>query len=78
MDQRAQIRLATTWAINQCAEIVQQVYRLAGSSAIFLDAPFERRFRDMHAVSQQVQGRASNFETVGAYMLGHTADTLFM
>ena len=78
MDQRAQIRLATTWAINQCSEIVHKVYRLAGSTAIFLDAPFERRFRDMHAVSQQVQGRPSNYENVGAYYLDHQADTLFM
>lgn len=78
MDDRAQIRLATTWAINQSSEIVYNVHRLAGSSAIFTALPFERRFRDMHAVSQQVQGRATNFETVGRYLLGHKADTLFM
>ena len=57
---------------------MQAVYRLAGSTAIFQAEPFERRFRDMHAVSQQVQGRRTNFETVGRYLLGHEADTVFM
>jgi indole-3-acetate monooxygenase len=78
LSQRADIRLATTFAITQSVQIVQAVYRLAGSSAIFVDAPFERRFRDMHTVSQQVQGRRTNFETVGRMLLGHEAETLFM
>ena len=66
---RAEIRLATTYAINQATEVVQQVYKLSGSSAIFENAPFERRFRDMHAVSQQMQARHTHFETVGRYMM---------
>lgn len=76
--QRAAIRLATTHAINEATAVVEQVYRLAGSDAIFEGKPFERRFRDIHAVSQQVQGRHSNYETVGRYLLGHEAETLFM
>ena len=78
MAQRVRIRLATTYAINQATEVSEQVYRLAGSSAIFEDHAFERRFRDAHAVSQQVQGRHTNFETVGRHMLGLDVDTLFM
>lgn len=76
VEQRARIRLATTYAINQCTEVVQAAYRLAGSTAIFEAEPFERRFRDMHAVSQQVQGRRTHFETVGRFLLGHEADAL--
>ena len=78
MDDRAQIRLATTYAINEATSVMEQIYRLAGSTAIFDNAPFERRFRDIHAVSQQVQGRHTNFETVGRYMLGLGANTIFM
>ena len=78
MAQRARIRLATTHAINQATEVSEQVYRLAGSTAIFEDHAFERRFRDAHAVSQQVQGRHTNFETVGRHMLGLDTDTIFM
>ena len=78
MAQRVRIRLATTHAINQATEVSEQVYRLAGSSAIFEDHAFERRFRDAHAVSQQVQGRHTNFETVGRHMLGLDVETMFM
>lgn len=76
--QRLPIRLATTYAINQATDVVEQVYRLAGATAIFESQPFERRFRDAHGVSQQVQGRHTNFETVGRFMLGLDVDTLFV
>ena len=76
--QRARIRLATTYAINQATEVSEQVYRLAGSTAIFEDHAFERRFRDAYAVSQQVQGRHTNFETVGRHMLGLDIHTIFV
>ena len=75
---RAEIRLATTYAINQATAVVQQVYKLAGSSAIFESAPFERRFRDMHAVSQQMQARHSHFETVGRYMMNLDSSSAHM
>ena len=75
---RAEIRLATTYAINQATEVVQQVYKLAGSSAIFENAPFERRFRDMHAVSQQMQARHTHFETVGRYMMNFDSSSAHM
>ena len=78
MAQRARIRLATTYAINQATMVSEEVYRLAGSTAIFEDHAFERRFRDAYAVSQQVQGRHTNFETVGRYMLGLDVETIFM
>ena len=78
MAQRARIRLATTHAIHQATRVSEQVYRLAGSTAIFEDHAFERRFRDAHAVSQQVQGRHTNYETVGRHMLGLEIETTFM
>ena len=78
MAQRARIRLATTHAIRQATRVSEQVYRLAGSTAIFEDHAFERRFRDAYAVSQQVQGRHTNFETVGRHMLGLDVETIFM
>jgi indole-3-acetate monooxygenase len=43
---------------------------MAGSHAIFEDRPFERRFRDIHAVSQQLQARRNHYEHVGAFLLG--------
>ena len=78
MTQRARIRLATTHAINEATRVSEQVYRLAGSTAIFEDQAFERRFRDAYAVSQQVQGRHTNFETVGRLMLGLEVETTYL
>jgi indole-3-acetate monooxygenase len=69
-ENRGRIRLAGTYAINEATNVVYRVYRMAGSSAIFENAPFERRFRDMHAVSQQMQARQSHYETVGRQMMG--------
>ena len=70
MAHRAGIRLATTYAIDQATAVTEQVYRLAGATAVFENRAFERRFRDAHAVSQQAQGSHTNFETVGRHMLG--------
>ncbi len=69
-DQHPRLRLASTWAIQQSREVVAQVYSAAGATAIFNENPFERRFRDIHAGSQQGQGRPVHFETVGQMLLG--------
>jgi alkylation response protein AidB-like acyl-CoA dehydrogenase len=76
LDQRMTIRLASTFAIHQSLSVVDTAYHAAGSTAIFEENPFERRFRDIHTVSQQLQGRQEHFETVGQYLLGLTPDTL--
>jgi alkylation response protein AidB-like acyl-CoA dehydrogenase len=69
-EQHVQLRLASTWGINQALKTVQTVYSAAGATAIFESNPFERRLRDMHAGSQQGQGRPLHFETVGQILLG--------
>ena len=78
LDQRITIRLAATYAIHQARDVADTVYAAAGSSAIFTAGAFERRFRDIHAVTQQLQGRASHFETVGQFLLGLEPDTQFL
>ncbi len=74
LDQRAEIRLATTHAINQGVELANEAYRMAGQNAIFQNATFERRLRDANAASQQVQGRKSHYVTAGRVMLGLAPD----
>jgi indole-3-acetate monooxygenase len=72
LEQRAQFRMAATYATHQARDVVDAAYHAAGATAIFQNNPFERRFRDVHTVSQQVQGHASNFEAVGQVLLGLT------
>ena len=78
LDHRMAIRMASTNAIHKAREAVDFAYNAAGATAIFENHPLERRFRDIHTVTQQLQGRLSHFETVGAWMLGADADLTFV
>jgi alkylation response protein AidB-like acyl-CoA dehydrogenase len=77
-DQRIALRMVSTHAIHQAREAVDMAYNAAGTTAIFQNHELSRRFRDMHTVTQQVQGRLSHFETVGAWMMGAEADFTFV
>jgi alkylation response protein AidB-like acyl-CoA dehydrogenase len=76
--QRINIRMAATHAIHKAREAVDFAYNAAGATAIFEDHPLERRFRDIHTVTQQLQGQLWHFETVGAWMLGVDTDLTFV
>jgi indole-3-acetate monooxygenase len=78
IDDAADLKLATTYVINQGVEIATEAYRAAGQTAIFPTNPFERRMRDALSASQQVQGRPSNFITIGRVMLGLPPDTILL
>ena len=71
-DHRAALRLASTWTIHQAASVVDAAYHMAGATAVFSANKFERRFRDMHAIAQQIQARDTHYEDVGKMIL--TAD----
>ncbi len=70
IDQRVRLRMAASHASREAREVVETVYLAAGATAIFENNPFERRFRDMHAVSQQAQSQFQIFEAIGRHFLG--------
>ena len=74
---RARVRLGTTNAIHASMEVADWVYHQAGVSAIFPGSPFERRFRDIHTLSQQIQSRDAHYETVGQVMLDRPPAVFF-
>jgi alkylation response protein AidB-like acyl-CoA dehydrogenase len=74
LEQRMLIRLASTYAIAAAREVADMAYHGAGALAVLEANGFERRFRDIHAVTQQVQARQQHFETVGQYILGLEPD----
>jgi indole-3-acetate monooxygenase len=78
LEQRVTIRLAASHAIQQAREVADFAYHAAGGTAVFTSQAFERRFRDIHTVSQQLQGRDDHFETVGKFLLGLPTDTTFL
>jgi indole-3-acetate monooxygenase len=69
-ESRVQMRLASTYAIQEAREVVHATYADAGATAIFENGPFERRLRDMNAVSQQIQANFAHLQSVGQYYLG--------
>jgi indole-3-acetate monooxygenase len=78
VEQRITVRMAATNAIHKAREAVDFAYNAAGATAIFETHPLERRFRDIHTVTQQLQGQLRHFETVGAFMMGAEADLTFV
>jgi len=78
LDQRVQIRLASTYAIHQAKAVADMTHHAGGATSIFIESAFDRGFRDIHAVTQQLQGRQAHFETVGQFLLGHEPDTAFL
>ena len=77
-EHRIRLRLASTHAIHEAREVVEASYVDAGATAIFAGNPFERRLRDMHAVSQQIQSSAVHFQSVGQHYLGLKPNARFI
>ena len=65
------IRLAGTHAIHEAKAATDPLYDTAGTSAVMASSPFERRFRDIHAVGLQMQARKTHLQTWGSWALGN-------
>ena len=77
ISQRIDIRMAATFAIHEAKAVADTAWEVASASAIFVSSPFERRFRDLNTITQQVQGRKSHLQEVGAYLLGFEPSLTF-
>lgn len=72
---RIALRIAATWTIHQSASVVDAAYHMAGATAVFSANKFERRFRDMHAIAQQIQARDTHYEDAGKAILTANLNT---
>lgn len=68
-DRRTSLRLAATWTIHQATSVADAAYHMSGSTAVFSEQAFERRFRDIHAIAQQLQARDTHYESAGLAIL---------
>jgi acyl-CoA dehydrogenase-like protein len=68
-------RLAGSHAITNAVAVADTTYKAAGVDAIFPGSPFERRFRDIHTVSQQIQSRNAHY---GQVLLGNPGRGVFI
>jgi alkylation response protein AidB-like acyl-CoA dehydrogenase len=74
LEQRANLRLATTHGIRLAVRVVDMVYNLAGATAVYDGNPIQRHFQDVHVISQHLQARLSHYELVGRHWLGLKID----
>jgi indole-3-acetate monooxygenase len=74
---RARARLAGSHAITSAVAVADWSYKAAGVDPIFPGSPFERRFRDIHTLSHQIQSRDAHYETVGQVLLGNPPEAFF-
>lgn len=75
---RIKLRQACTHQIDSARDAADILFREAGATAIFRSNPFERRFRDVHTVSIQVQGSIARMQSVGQARLGLTPQQLIL
>jgi alkylation response protein AidB-like acyl-CoA dehydrogenase len=77
-EHRARIRGSATWASDTAAAVVAMAYRAGGGSSVYRASPLQRRFRDVHAVTQHFLVKLDSLTTVGAVMAGQDVDTTFL
>ena len=51
-------------------------YEVAGSDAIFMSSPVQRRFQDIHVIIQHVQARSAHYGSIGRFLLGLDPDPM--
>lgn len=69
-EQRALVRLAATQATRGAVVATDTAFNLAGGSAIYSTSLLQRRFRDIHTLTQHVMVGPSSMEAAGRALLG--------
>lgn len=62
---KSELRLASTYAVEECTSIVSQAYKIGGGSSIWDGVKLQELLKDIHVVSQHGMVGASNFEIAG-------------
>lgn len=75
LEQRAAIRLAANHATSESAAVVDAMYTVAGTSAIWDTSPLQRAFRDIHVLTQHAVIAPPLYELAGRVLFGLRADT---
>ena len=70
LERRAALRMAASHAMVTSAEVVGEMYSLAGGSAIYDDNSLQRRFRDIHVATQHTMVGPPSWQVAGRVLLG--------
>src|SRR5262249_13253771 len=74
LDQRANLRLATTHGLRLAVQVIDMLYNAAGATAVYEAHILQRHFQDIHVISQHMQSRMAHYELVGRHWLGLPID----
>ena len=74
-DHKVKLRLAATHVIRQSKVVTDAAYDLCSTDSIYEGADIQRRFQDMHVISQHLQGRPEIYHIVGKHYLGLDAQS---
>jgi len=70
LEQRRNLRLATTNAVIKSASVVDEMYNLGGGSAVYENSRLQRHFRDIHVATSHIMVAPSTLETIGRLFFG--------
>jgi len=74
LEEKADLLLATTNAVQSSAKAVELMYSAAGTTGIYTRSPLERHFRDMEVLKQHGFASENRWETTGQVYLGLQPD----
>jgi indole-3-acetate monooxygenase len=74
VETRNRLRLAATHAVRTSADVVRNMYDLAGGTAIYDSSPLQRRFRDAYTATAHFQVNEASRELPGRILLDQPAD----
>lgn len=75
VEQRRDLRLATTHAVRESARAVDLMYNLAGGTSVYRRSSLQRIFRDVHVATQHMMVAPPVLELTGRLFLGLETDT---
>jgi alkylation response protein AidB-like acyl-CoA dehydrogenase len=76
LEDRARIRAAAVWVTTSAAAVVDAAYHAGGSSSVYAESPLQRRWRDVHAITQHFLVKPDTLTTAGAVLAGQEVDVL--
>jgi alkylation response protein AidB-like acyl-CoA dehydrogenase len=75
IEQRRDLRMATTHAVMVSASVVDEMYNLGGGASVYKSSRLQRYFRDIHVATQHIMVGPATLETVGSLLFGLETDT---
>lgn len=70
IEQRRDLRLATSNAVAKSVSVVSEMYDLGGGSAVYENSRLQRHFRDINVAKSHIMVAPSTFETIGRLLFG--------